>query len=57
MEDDFILIGSSSFMQVSRTCINVCMSLIVGQIPPLTTKLAALERLKNKCTCIMSSPL
>ena len=31
-----------------RTCIKACMSLNLGQIPPLTLELAALERLKNR---------
>ena len=30
------------------------MSLNFGQIPPLTTQLAALERLKNRCHHVMS---
>ena len=32
-----------------RTYIKAYMSLNFGQIPPLTTELAALERLKNRC--------
>ena len=32
-----------------RTYIKACMSLNFRQIPPLTTELAALERLKNRC--------
>ena len=32
-----------------RTCIKAWISLNLGQIPPLTMKLAALERLKNRC--------
>ena len=31
-----------------RTCIKAWMSLNLGQIPPLTKELAALERLKNR---------
>ena len=31
-----------------RTCIKAWMSLNLGQIPPLTFELAALERLKNR---------
>ena len=31
-----------------RTCIQAWMSLNLGQIPPLTMELAALERLKNR---------
>ena len=41
------LIGSFSYLQVMRTCIKAWMSLKLGQIPPLTMELAALERLKN----------
>ena len=32
-----------------RTYIKAYMSLNFGQIPPLTTELAALDRLKNQC--------
>ena len=32
-----------------RTCIKAWMSLNLGQIPPLTMELAALERLKTRC--------
>ena len=32
-----------------RTCIKACMSLNLGQIPPLTMELVAIERLKNRC--------
>ena len=32
-----------------RTYIKAWMSLNLGQIPPLTIELAALERLKNRC--------
>ena len=42
------LIGSFSYLQVMRTCIKAWMSLNLGQIPPLTIELAALERLKNR---------
>ena len=38
------LIGFSSFLQVMRACIKALISLNFGQIPPLTTELAALER-------------
>ena len=41
------LIGSFSYLQVMRTYIKAYMSLNFGQIPPLTTELAALERLKR----------
>ena len=37
-----------------RTCIKAWMSLNFGQIPPLTTELAALERLKNRCHHLIS---
>ena len=46
------LIGSFSYLQVKRTYIKAYMSLNFGQIPPLTTELAALERLKNQCHVI-----
>ena len=41
------LIGSSSFLQVTRTTIKAWMSLYFGGISPLTAELAALERLKK----------
>ena len=37
-----------------RTYINAYMSLDFGQVPPLTTELAALERLKNRCHHVIS---
>ena len=37
-----------------RTYIKAYMSLNFGQIPPLTTELAALERLKNRCRHVIS---
>ena len=40
------LIGSFSFLQVTRTVINPWMSSNFGIIPPLTTEFAALEGLK-----------
>ena len=43
------LIGSILYLQVMRTYIKAYMSLNFGQIPPLTTELAAFERLKNRC--------
>ena len=51
------LIGSFSYLQVMRTYIQAYMSLNClnfGQIPPLTTELAALERLKNRCHHVIS---
>ena len=41
------LIWSFLYLQVTRTCIKSRTSLNFGQIGPLTTELAALERLKN----------
>ena len=41
------MIGSSSFLQVTRTIIKAWMSSNLGRIPPLTSELAALERLKK----------
>ena len=43
------LIVFFSYLQVMRTFIKARMSLTFGQIPPLTTELAALECLKNRC--------
>ena len=37
------LIGSFSFLQVTRKTIKACMSSDFGGIPPLTLELAALE--------------
>ena len=42
-----LLIGSSSFLQVTRKTTKVWMSSNFGRIPPLTSELAALERLKK----------
>ena len=42
----FLLIRSSLYLQVTRKCIKSRMSSNFGQIGPLTTELAALERLK-----------
>ena len=44
------LIGSFSYLHVTRTYIKAWMSLDFGQIPHLTTELAALERLKIDVT-------
>ena len=41
------LIRSFLYLQVTRTCIKSRTSLNFGQIGPLTTELAALERLKD----------
>ena len=43
------LIGSSSFLQVTRTCMEAETSSKFGLIPSLTTELAALEGVKNRC--------
>ena len=42
-----LLIRSFLYLQVTRTCIKSQMGSNFGQIRPLTTELAALERLKN----------
>ena len=42
-----LLIRSFLYLQVTRTCIKYRKSSNFGQIEPLTTELAALERLKN----------
>ena len=42
------LIGSTSFLQVTRTPIKAWMSLNLGRIPQMTSELAALERLKKR---------
>ena len=42
-----VLTLSSSFFSVTRTCIHAWMSSNLGQIPPLTTKVFALKRLKR----------
>ena len=43
-----ILNGSSSFLHTIRTTIKARMSLNFGNIPLLTSELAALERQKNQ---------
>ena len=43
------LILSSSFLQVTRTCMKAWMSSNFGQILPSTPELSALARLKNLC--------
>ena len=40
--------GSTSFFQIARPTIKAWMSLNFGKITPLTSELAALERLKNQ---------
>ena len=49
MFSQLFLIGSFSYLQVTRTCISAWIGSNFGQIPLLTTKLASLERLKNRC--------
>ena len=39
--------GSSSFLQITRPTINAWIGLNFGNIPSLTSELAALERQKN----------
>ena len=46
----FIIISSSAYLQIMRTCIKAWISLNFGQIPPLTRELAALEHLKIDVT-------
>ena len=41
--EPLFLIGSSSFLQVTRTTIKAWMSSNLGEIPPLTSEFAALE--------------
>ena len=41
-------LNGSSFLQITRPTIKAWMSLNFGKIPPLTSELAALERLKNQ---------
>ena len=48
------MIGSVSYLQVVRTYIKAYTSLNFGKVPPLTTALAALERLKNRCHHVIS---
>ena len=49
------LIGSSSFLQVTRTIIKAWMSLNFVGISPLTAELAALERLKKTIKLVSTS--
>ena len=49
------LIGSSSFLQVTRTCIKAWMSLNFGEIPPQITELAALGRLKKSMYIVVNT--
>ena len=48
-------IGSSSFLQVTSTCIKTWVSLNFFQIPPLTLELSALEHKKEINICCSRS--
>ena len=52
--EPLFLIGSFSFLQVTRTTIKAWMSLNFGGIPPLTSELAALERMKNQTISLLA---
>ena len=49
------MIGSPSFLQVTRTTIKAWMSSNLGRILPLTSELAALERLKKTSYNLVST--
>ena len=49
------LIGSSSFLQVTRTTIKAWTSSNFGRIPPLTSELVALERMKKTSYNLVST--
>ena len=53
--EPLFLIGSFSFLQVTRKTIKVCMSSDFGGIPPLTSELSALERLKKSNSNLVST--
>ena len=44
--------GSTSYLHVTRTTVKAWMNLNFCQITSPTTKLAAVERLKNQCTML-----
>ena len=46
---------SSSFLQVTRTCIKAWMGSNFGQIPTQTPELSALARLKNCCIYVVTT--
>ena len=52
-----LLIGSSSFLQVTRSSMKALMGPKFSQIRPWTVELAALERLKNPHRLIMGEML
>ena len=51
------LIGSSSFLLVTRSTIKACIGSKLGQIRSWTVRLAALECLKNPHSLIMGEML
>ena len=53
--EPLFLVGSFSFLQVTRTTIKAWMSTSFGRIPPLTSELAALERLKKSNNKLVST--
>ena len=52
--EPLFLIGSFSFLQVTRTTIKAWMGSNFGGIPPLTSELATLERLKNQKVSLLA---
>ena len=46
---------SSSFLQVTRTCIKAWMGSNFGQVPTQTPELSALARLKNCCIYVVTT--
>ena len=48
------LIGSSLFLQITRTYIKTWMNSDIGQTQQLTTELAATEQLKSMCPLFLS---
>ena len=52
--EPLFLIGSSSFLQVTRTTIKAWMSSNFGGIPPLTSELTALGNLKNRTISLLA---
>ena len=50
------MVGSSSFLQVTRTTIKAWMSLNLGQMPSPTTELAVIERLKSMYNLVTTTP-
>ena len=52
--EPLFLIGSFSFLQVTRTTIKAWTSSNFGGIPQLTSELAALEHLKNRIISLLA---